>query len=85
MYRISHYLRGVKRRLEALTHQSWISHLAVVIVAISVVVVGMLLVEALLRLVVLLIVLVALGLGGRLWWLHRAMPTAAPRKDEKTR
>jgi hypothetical protein len=85
MYRIPHYLRGVKRRLEALTYQSWISHLTVVIVAISVVVVGVLLVEALLRLVVLLIVLVALGLGGRLWWLHRAMPTAAPRKDEKTR
>jgi hypothetical protein len=76
-------LRGVKRRLEALTYQSWISHLAVVIVAISVVV-GVLLVEALLRLIVLLIVLVALGVGGRLWWLHRAMPTAAPRKDEKT-
>jgi hypothetical protein len=67
----------VKRGLEALTYQDWVSRLAVVIGAIDVVVIGVLLVEALLRLVV----LVALGLGGRLWWLHRAMPIAAPRKD----
>ena len=41
----------------------------------------MLTVEALLRFFVLVIALVAIGLGGRFWWLHRAMPTAAPRKD----
>jgi hypothetical protein len=81
MYRIRHYLREVKRRLEDLTYRDWISLLTVVIGAIGVVVIGVLLVEALFRLVVLLIVLGILGLAGRLWWLHRAMPTAAPRKD----
>jgi hypothetical protein len=80
-YRIPHYLREVKRRLEDLTYQDWVSRLAVVIGAIGVIVIGVLLVEALFRLVALLIVLGALGFCGRLWWLHRAMPTAAPRKN----
>ena len=71
----------MKRRLKALTYQDWVSRLIVVIGAIGVVVVGVLLVEALFRLFVLVIVLVALGFGGRLWWLHRAMPSAAQRKD----
>jgi hypothetical protein len=79
--RIRHYLREVKRGLEDLTYQDWVSRLAVVVGAIGVVVIGVLLVEALFRLFVLVIILVALGLAGRFWWLHRAMTTAAPRKD----
>jgi hypothetical protein len=66
----------VRRRLEDLTYQDRVSRLAVVIGAIGVVVIGVLLVEALFR----LIVLGALGLGGRLWWLHRAIPTAGHKK-----
>ena len=81
MDRIPQYLIEVKRKLEAFTSQDWVSRLAGVIGGIGVVVVGVLLVEALFRIVVLLIVLVALGLGGRWLWLHRAMTTAAPQKD----
>jgi hypothetical protein len=40
MYRIPQYLREVKRRLEVLTYQEWVSRLAVVIGAIGVVMIG---------------------------------------------
>ena len=40
MYRIPQHLREVKRRLEVLTYQEWVSRLAVVIGAIGVVVIG---------------------------------------------
>jgi disulfide bond formation protein DsbB len=81
MYRIPHYVREVKRRLGTFLTQDWVSRLIVVIGAIGMLVIGVLAVEAFLRLFVLVIALVAIGLGGRFWWLHRAMPPAAPRKD----
>jgi hypothetical protein len=85
MYRISHYVKEVKRRLGIFLTLDRVSLLTVVIGAIGVLVLGVLIVKTLFRLVVLVIILVTFGLGGRFWWLHRAMPTAVPRKDEKTR
>jgi uncharacterized BrkB/YihY/UPF0761 family membrane protein len=61
-----------------------VSRLIVVIGAIGVLVISVLTVEALLRLFVLVIASVVIGLGVRFWWLHRVMPTAEPRKHEKT-
>ena len=81
MYRIPPYVRDVKRRLGTFLTQDWVSRLIVVIGVIGVLVIGVLTVEALLRFFVLVIALVAIGLGGRFWWLRRAMPPAAPRKD----
>jgi hypothetical protein len=81
MYRIPPYVREVKRRLGTFLTQDWVSRLIVVIGITGVLVIGVLTVEALLRFFVLVIALVAIGLGGRFWWLHRAMPPAAPRKD----
>jgi hypothetical protein len=85
MYRIPHYVKEVKRRLGIFLTLDRVSLLAVVIGAIGMFVLGVLIVKTLFRLVVLVIILVTLGLGGRFWWLHQAMPTAVPRKDEKTR
>ncbi len=85
MYRTPHYVKEVKRRLGIFLTLDRVSLLAVVIGAIGVFALGVLIVKTLFRLVVLVIILVTLGLAGRFWWLHRAMSTAAPRKDEKTR
>ena len=85
MYRIPHYVREVKRRLGIVLTLDRVSLLAVVIGAIGVFMLGVLIVKTMFKLFVLVIILVTLGLGGRFWWLHRAMPTAAPRKGEKTR
>jgi|GraSoiStandDraft_57_1057295.scaffolds.fasta_scaffold289063_2 undecaprenyl pyrophosphate phosphatase UppP len=73
--RIRHYLREVKRGLEDLTYQDWVSRLAVVVGAIGVVVIGVLLVEALFRLFVLVIILVAL-------WARREVLVAASCNDD---
>jgi hypothetical protein len=81
MYRIPHHVREVKRRLGTFLTQDWVSRLIIVIGTIGVLVISVLTVEALLRLFVLVIASVVIGLGVRFWWLHRAMPTAAPRKD----
>ncbi len=85
MYRIPHHvrevIREVKRRLGTFLTQDWVSRLIIVIGTIGVLVISVLTVEALLRLFVLVIASVVIGLGVRFWWLHRAMPTAAPRKD----
>jgi hypothetical protein len=81
MYRIPPYVREVKRRLGTFLTQDWVSRLIVVIGVTGVLVIGVLTVEALLRFFVLVIALITIGLGGRFWWLHRAMPPAAPRKD----
>jgi hypothetical protein len=80
LYRIPRYLKDLKRMLGAFPTLDSRSRLVVVLGITGALVLGVFIVEALFRLFVLVLVLVALGLGVRLWWQQRAMPTAEPGK-----